>query len=100
MNKFTPGPWKSGRKHPFSEVRYVDFTDMHGTTDEICTLYYSKGEEQEANARLIAAAPEMYEALELLTEHWDKDQSYEATVLNAKDIIANIKQIISKVKER
>jgi hypothetical protein len=60
----TEGPWYSGPKHPECEVRYV-MSDAEGFPVEVATLYYSDGEEQEANARLMAAAPEMLQALQV-----------------------------------
>jgi hypothetical protein len=73
--QFTPGPWQS--KHAYTKegactiIANVD-GDQHadGTTtysyDFICTCEDEFGEYNEratANARLIAAAPELYEAL-------------------------------------
>ena len=61
--KFTPGPWHCTAKHS----RQV--SDARGFKIAKCLLK-TKGanfeisvQEAEANARLIAAAPEMYEAL-------------------------------------
>ena len=59
MSKFTPGPWKTAAPHEY--IVYEDKTqaklfiarDVDGYTEE----------EQIANARLIAAAPEMYDEL-------------------------------------
>lgn len=62
MTKFTKGPW--GISSRFANVRIVPESDGMGTT--IATMGNWNGEfadEQRANANLIAAAPEMYEAL-------------------------------------
>jgi hypothetical protein len=48
--KWTPGPWEVDG----SKVCY----DLDGTKDNICNTVW-----QEANAHLIAAAPDLYEAL-------------------------------------
>lgn len=88
MGKFTPGPWNVSRDG--TSVYYVNpaieagdesiedprhdstvafcggFGDLYSETGE--SLGFASGipeEEQEANARLIAAAPVMYEALRL-----------------------------------
>ena len=69
--KFTPGPWEVGRSMcgHYPAVRKNFRPDHHM---EVCGpvhgYMYSADEkaEQAANARLIAAAPELYEALELL----------------------------------
>ncbi len=51
--KHTPGPWK-----------YIAWHGQHGVHDamdnDVCETF---GEDAEANARLIAAAPELLEAL-------------------------------------
>ena len=70
MQKHTLGPWNcnkasaGGREIIVSEVSPVD----------VAVLSHRDKTQAEinANARLIAAAPEMYEALKLLTELFDK----------------------------
>ncbi len=53
MGKHTPGPWRhAGRKGGWDGVTSADGTD-------ICALEYNNP----ANARLIAAAPDLLEAL-------------------------------------
>lgn len=68
----TPGPWlitpdfktavNAGRKH-------VAMVNFNSTTDAEKRV---AGEEHEANARLIAAAPDMFEALQGLVSFFDK----------------------------
>jgi hypothetical protein len=57
MNKFTPGPWEMG------DDFQVQTVDKHGY--EIAEMRIDVPE-YEANARLIAAAPDLLEALENL----------------------------------
>ena len=61
--EYTPGPW----------VHYDDSADGKTNRHEIaafgktiCHIYHSVPEQDKANARLIAAAPELLEALELM----------------------------------
>lgn len=59
--KHTLGPWE----------RDDGYIKSINTGDVICTpyfSYYERTDEQKANAHLIAAAPEMYEALKNLVE--------------------------------
>lgn len=55
-SKFSPGPWKV-EKPDGSNGWYC----VKGFLEEACTCY---GEKAEANAALIAAAPEMYDVLQ------------------------------------
>ncbi len=72
MNKFTPGPWKV-------DLGFIDKSWLKGK----CQVVVFAGEEPVAicsdndpNAKLIAAAPDMIELLERTKarlEQWDKD---------------------------
>jgi hypothetical protein len=63
----TPGPWTfdtSGEGKPCSIITSVH--DEHGPDDDVCEVYGGNTDcekTREANARLIAAAPEMLSAL-------------------------------------
>jgi hypothetical protein len=65
--KHTPGPWRVGR-----EEKYHSFVSCRSSEDDLsdrnagCWVAEAKGPDHEANARLIAAAPELLEALERL----------------------------------
>lgn len=61
MNKHTPGPWEAEEDEVFDKVSY-QITSGHRL---IAELFMCSGgwDEYEANARLIAATPEMLEAL-------------------------------------
>lgn len=61
--KWTPGPWHTCRAG-YSTV-YVEARIGGGTVQEVaaCGPTVAGSEQQEANAHLIAAAPELYEAL-------------------------------------
>ena len=60
MSKHTPGPWTADRTH--DDVVMVDA----GSGSAICDVYGDYSGEREANAALIAAAPEMLAALRRL----------------------------------
>ena len=73
--KHTPGPWVVGEPHPTNACAYVRDDKGH----EVATLYFCSvggpiGDDgiwpehpnRDANARLIAAAPDMLEALRSL----------------------------------
>lgn len=52
MNKFTPGPW-----------RFLNGKNIVGPKNQIAKVWMFNDGEGTANARLIASAPDMYEAL-------------------------------------
>lgn len=63
MNKHTPGPWLTVRDNSISlppfDLRIV-WSEKHG---DICYVQDDDGDNGNSNARLIAAAPELLEAL-------------------------------------
>jgi hypothetical protein len=65
--KHTPGPWRiSG-----TMTKYIEASLGNGWTQEIATVGPTEhdngyGEQHRANARLIAAAPDLLEAMELI----------------------------------
>lgn len=76
MSKHTPGPWAFSRWDEWGDTRFYiaqadgapytpNYSDVATLVAETCIG--EKVATQEANARLIAAAPELLEALELLT---------------------------------
>ena len=62
--KHTRGKWFE-RQVPGDQRRFTVLTDFGSSTQSICHLYHRKGE-TEANAKLIAAAPDLLEALDEL----------------------------------
>ncbi|HFT8008594.1 TPA: hypothetical protein ACU9T0_006544 [Burkholderia cenocepacia] len=76
----TPGPWKFSRWDEFGDIRFYisqqdgapytpDYSDVATVIAETCS-----GERmriQEANARVIAAAPELLEAAQKLVDMYD-----------------------------
>ncbi len=66
--KHTKGPWRIGIKHPgrvIGEARVVAYCIQPEFEDDI---KYGDWDEEKANARLVAAAPELLEACKLALE--------------------------------
>lgn len=74
MEKWTPGPWKWYNDNDLSQYRspYNDILES-GCRGEYgaCGGFIEWGPNKEANKAIIAAAPELYEALKRITEYGD-----------------------------
>ena len=81
----TPGPWHT-KRDGFSTV-YVEASIGGGWIQEVaaCGPTEKGSEQQEANAKLVAAAPELLEALKRVVE-W-RDTLYATSGLSAKGAI-------------
>ncbi|MEN9393199.1 MAG: hypothetical protein RLZZ104_1542 [Pseudomonadota bacterium] len=83
--KFTPGPWKAFFGTENNKVLIGIGEDTgEGITDCGFGLWRGKDEEANANAHLIAAAPELYEALLKLRSAY---KSAEETEPNDRDAL-------------
>jgi len=78
---FTPGPWTAVRKHPhiwaidalsgdpdLGHVKWHSLADVYGCDD----MGAAGSDKAKANARLIAAAPDLFEALRIAEEALEK----------------------------
>lgn len=86
MSQYTPGPWIYERTKDMFEIAPADLQGRAMWSLEICATT-SDDEQGEANARLIAASPDLYEALkELLGDNeWGCNRP---TYLKARAAIA------------
>ena len=89
--KHTPGPWvvKSARSGFYVESQFdviVDSLDVSGRYGAI---------DDEANARLIAAAPELLEAAINVAQWWDSDNKISP---KASGVIDRLRAAIAKAK--
>lgn len=79
--KHTRGPWKPVVNsadywevvHPWPEQRFDEVNEHSPTVVHVCT---KEGDEQEANARLIAAAPELLEASMKVLEWFEAEDDH------------------------
>lgn len=107
-NKFTPGPWEYGKATnyegfyiaPKGTLPTLAGCERFGKNMTVCCFNFPG--ETEANARLIAAAPELLEALENLVE--TVEQARTAKFFNWQSgshtamMIGNARAAIAKAK--
>jgi len=92
---YTPGPWKIGSRHPgrvIADGAFVACCTSHPDDDD------QPNEVEAANARLIAAAPELVVALEdlepLLDSCWDLvDPPDKERITQARAVLAKVKGV-------
>ena len=94
--KHTPGPWTADRQ-------YIEKKMPPGSNRKIIAeVYWHVYDEYEANARLIAAAPELLEALELLVSfacsRCDWTACSGSQYVEHCPHVENAKQLIAKAK--
>ena len=85
ISEFTPGPWRVSDENRDDLERYARFgpvvvyanddCNIHPIADCSCNHTCREDEEQIANANLISAAPDMYEALMLALPHFQGENS-------------------------
>ena len=70
MSEFTPGPWRKG---DVGEIMLNNkYREIISDDGKIGLVYGIIDQDNKANANLIAAAPELYAALEkVLNQSWD-----------------------------
>lgn len=96
MVRFTPGPWKAGQGYVPGDKRMPCFTVSTCETRKIGDVVFNPlpfaflpwGEENEFNAKLIAAAPSMLACLE----------SVRLTMHTAGMPVAHIDRVIQRAK--
>ena len=69
MSEFTKGPWV--RSVNANGCVFVTHSDMRRNGGHI--IASASGKDEVANANLIAAAPDMLEALELMVKHFENE---------------------------
>ncbi|PVE25399.1 hypothetical protein DC522_05740 [Microvirga sp. KLBC 81] len=92
MAQHTPGPWEAKNDHPTEpRIFYIRGTHPGGWEQEIAVLYNENGE----NARLIAAAPDLLEALD-----WLVTALKTGTLATSGDLIGKAEAVIAKAEGR
>lgn len=94
--KFTPGPWvvKNGSMVGHSDKVVIKNDDYF---DWVCTVQVSNMDNYEANARLISAAPEMYELLSGILSAIISAPSSWAETAELQEITIKIKPLLNRI---
>ena len=92
MSKSTPGPWKLKDEKTDEDLTeysvYRERSHQYGYDTHICQIT-RQCHEDEANARLIAAAPDMLEALKSVCNYLDGFKGpFNHELLNLRHVIA------------
>lgn len=83
--KHTPGPW-SAHKTIEAHDGMPECWQIDAEHDAVCTTQFCYAPNTEANARLIAAAPDLFEAVWALVEHFERvdgDAEHKAVIAKA-----------------
>lgn len=99
MSKHTPGPWNHGEGYIDTHAvdddgsrDYIILAELHSTfgpDNYGVDQWRLPPEEYEANGRLIAAAPEMYELLEYIRDM--------ATIETPTDVLERVNTLLAKI---
>ena len=93
---FTPGPWHAFEQCSYSATKglfEIDANHPSGNRQTVAvTPFAGDGHELWANARLIAAAPAMYEVLQELEESMElaKNYGYEKEHAMIREVLAKV----------
>lgn len=87
MSQHTPGPWIVGRQASNGDARVVA-QSMSGET--VARILRSNRQDGDANARLIAKAPEMLRLLTILANDNQSLQKMQAAQSNARALLREI----------
>lgn len=97
--KFTPGPWKFGKKltsHTGEWLISLDRANHRGM--QIAETRQGSGDES-ANASLIAAAPDMYEALNVARDYMADSISHAQNAYKGYEEVGGIPQMLAELAQ-
>jgi hypothetical protein len=90
MKKHTPGPWKVDKV----DNAHCYIIAKNGTL--LAKVWLEDNDFNNANAHLVAAAPDMLEALEAALSYWDQDRASQQ--IRLADVERILKSAIAKAK--
>lgn len=97
-NKHTPGPWEAADRGDYSDLR-GNSRIVLGDDRRIAIVQHSGCAEDEANARLIAAVPDLLEALRAIITHPAYAESEDGETGEPCELIAAGRDAIAKAED-
>lgn len=88
MNKHTPGPWLPSESNIVADKE----------ANEVAEVYGDNHEQEQANAKLIAAAPELFECLESKLLHIEEWIDFMGNEPEDLERLAKAKAALEKVR--
>lgn len=78
-SKFTPGPWYARRNTAFWEINAEGFGQIGDACASTASIADGHGSEElgRANATLMAAAPELFEAVRRMLPYFEGEHAYD-----------------------
>ena len=89
MSQHTPGPWQT-TKHQRASLAEASIEVASAGGRPICDMGDYPNEEDGANARLIAKAPEMYALLQAFVDMYPPDNHFSGTFDKARALLLEI----------
>jgi hypothetical protein len=77
VSNFTPGPWEIVRNEEFDKVLNIHTKQGSPIVNVAAGFSWRNADEGSANANLISAAPDMYEALMMVVSYLGDSQTWE-----------------------
>ena len=97
MSKHTPGPWEI-KRHYDPGYKFISAPKHSGLAQVVwCMEDEDRSPECEANAHLIAAAPELLEALEKVDSYWSSPGE-DDWVTHYNTVLQPVRAAIAKAK--
>lgn len=98
MNNHTPGPWIACDNNGYSIWRVTSPKYRAESTSRTVAEVVGDSAETEANARLIAAATEMYELISDLSQAYDDNQSGHELASRLYDLRCRALRLLDKIE--
>lgn len=86
----TPGPWKTASGYGYTAIRSEDLV--------IANMRYVDGSTNEANARLLAASPDLLQELKRLIDHVGHYASMQHSHPQAAQHVANARSLVIEIE--